>query len=200
MSFNFKNLKSEKGQSLVEMTIAIAIILTGLMGALALTVSNLSGVGEAGTRVVASNLAKEGIDVVRNIRDTNWLENNVWDNWLSSGGDFTAIAIFKPAANEWRLDFSPSSIFDAAAKLYRDENNLYLQDTVPPVGTATLYSRLITLDPICLNTATKIETINGNPCGGEEEKIGVRVRSEVTWTESGRSHSLVLEDRLYNWR
>lgn len=199
MSFNFQNLKSEKGQSLVEMTIAIAIILTGLMGALALTVSNLSGVGEAGTRVVASGLAKEGIDVVRNIRDTNWLENATWDDELFLGNDFTAIAIFKPATNEWRLDFSPSSISDAAAKLYRDENNLYLQNTAPPGGTATLYSRLITLDPICLNSETKIETISGNPCGSEE-KTGIRVRSEVTWTESGRPHSLVLDDRLYNWR
>ncbi len=182
------------------MTIAIAIILTGLMGALALTVSNLSGVGEAGARVVASGLAKEGIDVARNIRDTNWLGAASWDDGLFSGNDFTAIAVFDPLTNSWHLEFSPNAISEEAAKLYRDSNNLYLQDKTPPEGTATLYSRLVTLDPICLDPIAKTETIDGNPCGGGQQKIGIRVKSEVDWTEGGRPRSLVLEDRLYNWR
>lgn len=184
----------------MEMIVAIAIIVTGLVGALSLTISNLSGVGEAGTRGVASNLAKEGIDVVRNIRDTNWLKNSVWDDGLSSGSDFTAIAVFNPTTNAWRLDFTSNGASDAAAKLYREENNLYLQDMTPPGEVETLYSRLIILDPICFNAATETETITGNLCGGGEEKIGIRVKSEVVWTESGRPHSIVLEDRLYNWQ
>lgn len=197
---DFKKNNFESGQSLVEMIVAIAIILTGLMGALALTVSNLSGVGEAGARVVASSLAKEGVDVTRNVRDTNWLKSAAWDDGLFSGNDFTAIAVFNPVQNIWHFEFSPNAISEPAAKLYRDVNNLYLQDKVQPAGTATIYSRLITLDPICLDPVAKVETITGNPCGGGEQKIGIRVKSEVDWTESGQPRSLVLEDRLYNWR
>lgn len=202
MKYKIKNSKGEiqGGQSLVEMIVAIAIILTGLVGALSLTISNLTGVDEAGTRVVASNLAREGIEVVRNFRDANWLKNLDWDTGLYSGNDFTAIAIFDPPTNKWRLDFSPNAISDLAAKLYRSPENLYLQDTAPPAGMETQYFRLITLDPICFNAATQTESITGNLCGVGEEKIGIRIKSEVTWKLSGRARDVILEDRIYNWR
>lgn len=203
MKSKIKNLnyKNQSGQSLVEMIVALAIILTGLIGALTLTISNLSASGEAGTRVVATNLAREGIDVVRNIRDTNWLKNSPWDDLLHDAADHTAIAVFNPAADPaWQLNFTPSAIDEAAAKLYLSADNLYLQNIPSPGGTETLYSRLLTLDPICLNLVTKIESITGGACVGGEEKIGIRVKTEVAWTESGRSHSIILEDKLYNWR
>ncbi len=199
MKFDFKKIKLEEGQSLVEMIVAIAIIVTGLVGALALTISNLTGVGEAGTRVVASNLAREGVEVVRNLRDANWLQDLAWDAGLFSGDDFTAIAVFDSIANKWHLDFTPNGISEVTAKLYRGPENLYLQDIAPPAGTATQYARLLTLDPICFDAATKIETITGNPCGAEE-KTGIRVKSEVSWTISGRQRNIILEDRLYNWK
>jgi Tfp pilus assembly protein PilV len=202
MKSKIKNPKSkiQSGQSLIEMIIAIAIILTGLIGALALTISNLSGLQESSTRVVASNLAREGIDAARNVRDTNWLKNLVWDTGLFSGSDFTAIAVFNPTSNSWQLNFNPNSVSDAAAKLYRQTSNLYIQDVAPPGGTETLYSRLITLDPICFNSTTKVETISGGSCGAGETKTGIRVKSEVAWTESGRPHLITLENRLYNWK
>lgn len=203
MKSKIKNLKSniQSGQSLVEMVVAIAIIVTGLVGALSLTISNLSGAGEAGARVVASNLAKEGIDVVRNIRDTNWLKDLAWDSGLSLAGDFTAIAVFDPSQNLWHLDFTPASISDPAARLYRDANDLYLQNMTSPTGTETLFSRLLTIDPICLTVASPpAENITGNSCGVGENQIGVRVKSEIDWTESGQPRSLILEDRLYNWQ
>jgi prepilin-type N-terminal cleavage/methylation domain-containing protein len=202
MGYRTKNLKGkmQKGQSLVEMIVAIAIILTGLVGALSLTISNLTGVDEAGTRVVASNLAREGIEVVRNFRDANWLQNLDWDAGLFSGNDFTAIAVFDPLINKWRLDFNPNAVSDPEAKLYRNPENLYLQDIIPPAGTQTQYARLITLDPICFNAATQTENISGNPCGAGEEKTGIRIKSEVTWNLSGRARDVTLEDRIYNWR
>jgi len=200
MNFNFQNLKSESGQSLVEMIIAIAIILTGLIGALALTISNLTGSAEAGTRVVATNLAKEAVEVARNIRDTNWLKNSAWDSGLSSGSDYTAIAVLNPSTKQWSLDFSPESVSDAAAKLYLSADNLYLQDATPPAGSQTVYSRILTFGQICFNTVTKIETVSDSPCGANENKIGVRAKAEVSWSISGRSRSLTVEDKLYNWR
>ncbi|MFA5128509.1 MAG: prepilin-type N-terminal cleavage/methylation domain-containing protein [Patescibacteria group bacterium] len=199
-NFQYSALGSQSGQSLVEMIVAIAIILTGLVGALSLTISNLSGVDEAGTRVVASNLAREGVEVVRNFRDTNWLQNLDWDTGLFLINDFTAIAVFNPLTNKWHLNFTPNTVADPAAKLYRGAENIYLQDVVPPGGTATFYSRLLTLDPICFNALTQTENITGNSCGAGEEKIGIRVKSEVIWNLSGRPRDVTLEDRIYNWR
>lgn len=198
--YKILNIKYQAGQSLVEMVIAIGIIVTGLIGALALTVSNLSGSAEAGSRVVAANLAKEAVEVARNIRDTNWLENAAWDDGLSSGSDFTAIAVFNPTTGQWSLDFSPNDISDAAAKLYLSPENLYLQNTTPPAGDRTVYSRLLSLYPVCFNETTKIETSDGNPCGVGTIKIGVRAVAEVKWLESGsRERDLTVEDKFYDW-
>lgn len=197
--YKILNTSHESGQSLVEMVIAIGIILTGLIGALALTISNLTGSAEAGTRVVATNLAKEAVEVARNIRDTNWLKDNAWDDGLFSGTDFSAIAVFDTATGQWSLDFSPNAVSDEAAKLYLSSDNLYLQDTSPPAGNPTIYSRLISLYPVCFNEGTRTETSNGGPCAVGEVKIGIRAVAEVKWTESGRARDLMVEDKFYNW-
>ncbi len=201
LNSRFSNLESIKGQGMVEMVVAIAVILTGVIGALALTVSNLSGVGESSTRIVASNLAREGIEVVRNIRDTNWLKKQIWDNGLEDGNDYTAIAIFNPVTNTWNLNFLPDSINDIEARLYRN-NGIYLQDISLPPGTPTIYYRLLSLDEICKNNVTSVEVVraSGDSCLASETKVGIRIKSEVKWTESGRAHTMTAEDRIYNWR
>lgn len=193
--------RDNSGQGLVEMVVATAVIITGLVGVLALTISNLSGVGESSTRIVASNLAREGIEVVRNIRDTNWLKNQAWDLGLEEGTDYTAIAIFDPLTNKWRLDFSPDSIDDTEARLYYD-NGIYRQNTTTPPGTPTIYFRLLSLDEICKNNVTLVEVIrtSGDSCLASETKVGIRIKSEVKWVESGRTHTMIAEDRIYNWR
>jgi len=195
-----QNTRCEVGQSLVEMVIAVAIILTGLVGVLSLTVSNLTGATENEARIVASNLVREGIEVVRNIRDTNWLKGQVWDAGLKSGTDYTAIAVFNPTANTWELNFAPNSIDDPQTQFKKQDDGTYLQGTES--GTPTAYRRLITLDEICKDLVNKLETIksSGEACGMNEEKVGIRVRSEVKWYVSGRTRQMVGEDRIYNWR
>jgi hypothetical protein len=199
--YKIQNTKYEVGQGLIEMVIAMAVILTGIIGALALTISNLSGVGEGGTRTVASNLAREGVEVVRNIRDANWLKNQAWDAGLKNGNDHTAIAIFNPAANKWSLNFSPENIDDAEARLYRDDG-VYVQDVITPSGTPTIYFRLLSLDEICENDVSLAEVIktSEDSCLVGETKVGIRIKSEIKWTESGRTHTLTAEDRIYDWR
>lgn len=199
--YQILNTKYETGQGLIEMVVAMAVILTGIIGAVALTISNLSGVGESGTRIVASNLAREGIEIVRNIRDTDWLKNQTWDIGLENGNDYTAIAILNPTANKWGLNFAPESIDDPEARLYRD-NGVYVQNIITPPGTLTIYFRLLFLDEICKNNISLAEVIrtSGDSCLVSETKVGIRIKSEVKWTESGRTHTMVAEDRIYDWR
>ena len=65
------------------MTVAIGIIVTGVVGALSMVSGSVSASKESQTRVVAVGLAREGIEAVRVIRDSNWLASDVkggpWD-------------------------------------------------------------------------------------------------------------------------
>src|SRR3989344_8435958 len=98
-----ESFKNQSGQSLLELVVAIAVITVGLFSVWNLFISNFNGEQEAGARILAVNLAREGIEIVKNIRDSNWLaiENNdpcssnpcYWDSGLDidADGDGTAI-------------------------------------------------------------------------------------------------------------
>lgn len=70
----------QKGQGLLETIVAIGVLMTGLISVMTLVISNLTGAREAAMRYQAVNLAREGIELVRNARDSNWLADaqDVW--------------------------------------------------------------------------------------------------------------------------
>jgi len=71
----------KRAQGLLETIIAIGVMMTGLISVMALVISNLNTQREAATRYQAVNLAREGIELVRNRRDSNWLQGNAaWED------------------------------------------------------------------------------------------------------------------------
>jgi len=183
----------------MEMIVAIGVITTGLVTILALAASSLSGAKESEARTVALSLAREGIEVVRNIRDGNWLggEGVNWDDGLHDGTDYTAVAKFDKEANSWGLIFEPNDIGNSKTQFYLTDG-VYIQGKDPPTGKSTFYRRLLTLDEICENDTIQSENSSCVLVGSP--KVGIRVTSRVEWTEHERKHSMVVEDRLYNWK
>ena len=73
------------GFTLIETIVAVGIIAMGFVAVLVLITTSVSYISNIQNRLTAANLAAEGIEVVRNIRDNNWLQNLAWDNGLSDG-------------------------------------------------------------------------------------------------------------------
>jgi prepilin-type N-terminal cleavage/methylation domain-containing protein len=97
------NFSSSRGFTLLEGIIAIGVISVGLAGALSLALSNLSSAQGNERRIVAANLAREGIEFVRNQRDSNWLKVDLnksqvnlspytWDTFINAAGNSVAPA------------------------------------------------------------------------------------------------------------
>lgn len=82
--FNFKILKfNRKGQGMIEVMIAIYLVIVGLLSLMNLVFYNLRAQSFNHNMLISSNLAREGIEVVRNIRDSNWLNSDTdWDENL----------------------------------------------------------------------------------------------------------------------
>ncbi len=78
------NSKS-KAFTLIEVMVAISVMLIGIVGLYALVPKVVSITGANNNKFTASQLAREGIEIVRNIRDTNWLEGENWQEGLDSG-------------------------------------------------------------------------------------------------------------------
>jgi prepilin-type N-terminal cleavage/methylation domain-containing protein len=77
-----KNFKNNHGFTLIELIISVFILsiaIVGIFGAFSIMIILTS---DAADRLTATYLAQEGIEIVRNIRDTNWLNMDV----CSSGG------------------------------------------------------------------------------------------------------------------
>lgn len=94
--------KSGAGFTLLESLIAIAIFTVGISAALSVIVSSLNVGARAKNQIIASNLAEEGIEVVRNIRDRNWMAGNPWyANIDNTGGAGTPTGGVSNACVQW---------------------------------------------------------------------------------------------------
>ena len=184
-----KNKLKQKGQSLLETVFALGVLLIAVSGVLALTASGIIGQKESESQIIANNLAREGIEVVRHLRDSNWLADIGWDFGFNEGR--VAIADFSRTENRWQLifDFSDDS-------LYTSFDGLYSHDET---GRKTPFSRCLIIDSICQDKAFGAEAIKFS-CAADERKIGVKVASEVSWSERGRTRQVTIEDLLYDWK
>ncbi len=77
----FKKKQKEKGFSLLGIIILFFIIVVGLVGILSLVNSSLRASRAASMRLVAANLAQEGVEMVRYFRK---IDPAGWNNWHNS--------------------------------------------------------------------------------------------------------------------
>jgi len=80
---------NKKGFTMVEAIVAIFIITTGIVGVLSLATQTISSATYSTDKLIAAYLAQEGIEIVRNIRDTNWLEGaSSWTDGIDMTSDY----------------------------------------------------------------------------------------------------------------
>lgn len=80
------NIIVKKAFSIIEVMIGIFIFTLGLVAIYALLISSLNLSEYNKNAIIASQLAVEQIEIIRNIRDTNYKTLQAWDNipWLAS--------------------------------------------------------------------------------------------------------------------
>ena len=71
---------NKKWFTIIELMIAIIIFTIWFLSAYLLIYSAINSSVRSKNEIIASNIAREQIELVKNIRDTNWLKNNDWDN------------------------------------------------------------------------------------------------------------------------
>jgi len=75
---------SNKGFSLIELIIVIFVIFVAFVTAYSVNQKIISYGLLSGSRFQATYLAQEGLELVRNIRDSNYISGNLWNNGLAS--------------------------------------------------------------------------------------------------------------------
>lgn len=102
---------NKKGFTIIETILAVFIITIGVLGAFSLILMISSFTSGISSRLSAVYLAQEGIENIRNIRDSNWLAQRynpatLWDQGISTGNWLVIdkfqrkITISKPQADK----------------------------------------------------------------------------------------------------
>ncbi len=73
------------GFTLIEIMVAMFVFLVALIGVSLLLSKIFLFSGFASSKLTAAYLCQEGIEVVRGIRDSNWIAGNDWDQGLGVG-------------------------------------------------------------------------------------------------------------------
>ncbi len=197
--------KAPRGQSFIEAMVAITVLVTAVSSALALVQSSITATRVGGAQIVAANLAREGLEVVRSLRDTNWLQSRSFQVGLVDGsGEKAARPIFDAESGRWTLSFASTALTSANAAVYLSEDGVFIQADAQPVGsTTTPYSRILTINHLCRDLSTGNERVVGGvaSCLVSEQLVGLAVASMVRYRAIGGSfRTLTIEERFYDWR
>jgi len=177
----FRLPRKSPGESLAETVIAITILSIILVSIFQLLARAIKVNENSELRTIALNVAREGIEGVRNIRDTNWLRysGDRRNKWLCLGTDCSS----KILENTYKLSYTPpyyTLTVGNSEPLHADYK----------IGTSDFYRQLKLKpesDDVC-NTAL-------NPC--TENRLNVI--SRIQWKENDATREVVLETYLYDF-
>ncbi len=214
-NLQFTIYKEQSGQSMIEMLVAISIISASLVGILALVGRSLALNRLTTEQYVATYLAAEGIELVKNLFDHSYLVETQanpgsgnfygWDGTDSiepAGGygmyflDYDDIILTSVGAG---CSITPPPTQSEVANFFKacGKTQLPYLDFDPISGyrytggtDPTKFRRVIIID----------EPVEGNPSAPGLPTIDYRITSAVGWESRGGEFVVQLQDHFLPWR
>lgn len=160
---------------MIEVMASVAIIAFAMVGIFSLTIYNQRVFLNTKNQFTAAMLAQEGVELVRNVRDSNWLNSLAFNDGIDG-------AVFRVDSVDIKSSIQPlTGINDAAATL-KLLGGVYRHDA----GEATAFARAIFTEAL--------DELGGN------EVDGMQVTSLVQWQERGETRARQTTVLLYDWR
>lgn len=180
-------LKSQKGFTLIETLVAIAIFAFAITGLISISASGVFNTNFVKNKFTASYLALEGAELVHNIRDSASIQGIIWDGIFlntdflknCSNGDACYIDATTPGA---ALIVNKCPAPDACPLMnYRKSTAQFNYDTLDGDNVESIFKRTITVT------------------GGFGATPEVKVISKVEWNQGADPHSVTFTYDLLNW-
>lgn len=119
--------KNYRGFTLVELMVVVLVLSIGLVGAMNLIARTFIQARLVSSKLAAAYLAQEGMEIVRNIRDTNWIQGNVWDSGIGDGNQ--------------QADYNDQALTAYQNSFLKFDNSFYTYDS----GADTKFKRRINI-------------------------------------------------------
>jgi len=132
------------GFTIIEVMVSIMVLAVGIVG-IYYIVPKLASISAINTnRFIAAQLAREGLEIIKNLRDSNWLGEADWNYG------------FLPCASGCEIDYNDSSpAFFQNRFLRVGTNGFYNYQS----GEATKFKRKITVTPGTDTLEVEVEVI-----------------------------------------
>lgn len=210
-----KNDKPLTGFTLIELVIAIFILSMGIVGIFnAFYMVNIL-TADSTDRFVAIYLAQEGMEIVRNVRDINWLKMDSFcaTNDCTEGNLYSWVDGFNNCSSGCEADYKTGTNNQSAESELRVwlGGGRYLQINTA-IGGSNFYGYSTEANSVNTKFKRKIIISNVTDVDGRDDHI-IKVRSEVSWdsrstilgaaTPAGTCdegiNCVATEETLYNW-
>lgn len=177
--------KNNGGFTLTEVMIGIMILTVAIVSATNLLVGLISTNQNNVTSLKAYYLAQEGLEAVRNIRDTNWLHNQ---DWLGEESDALWGGHFE-IGQEYSVNLEEGAFNQGIDSGFGDSSEVGALSSAKPwsisgsdygTGDDSDFKRTIFIKPY--------------------EENYVVVESKVTWQLGSKNRELKLSTILTNWK
>lgn len=207
-------LRSVPAESIIESIIAITVIVIGTAAALSMLRTSVDGNELLGEKEQAIHLALEGLDAVKNIRDSNYLlhadsADSCWNTYGATVSDCSdGTAYDSSLVYSFIRDYASSSLdWSVVRTANSSSNTAYNRAYITLYGVDTdedgnsdmeLYAEpqlntvLSSFDPQATQLFRRSMTVSYNDIDGDGIDDSFDATVTVTWVERGATHSISL--------
>jgi prepilin-type N-terminal cleavage/methylation domain-containing protein len=184
----FFDYKNEKGFTLVETLVAVAIFATSITGLISITARGINDTVFVKNKLTASYLAQEGVEIIRSMRDTSALvslDASYWSEFITSPG-YIDSCYSTNGTNSCYIDGSAQALVALPCSdegvcpvmKYNQDQNSYGYSSLED----SIFTRKITIVPV-----------------GGSGSSEILINSEVSWTQGSRTFTTSFQYNLFNW-
>ena len=188
------------GFTLIETVVALALLVGALAGPVTLATRSIFHTRFSKNKLIATHLAAESIEIVRQKRDSNIIAGQNWrTNGCPSGSNCLVQGMYHGDV------FSPAGLVPCTTSCWSDVNNLVYDPVVGVYGQqcysgsgclVTQFNRVITITD--LGDENNIQLPGGPVSISGSGRM--QVNSEVRWQDNVGTQSVTLIQIMYNWR
>lgn len=169
---NFRENK-QRGFTIIELIATIAILSFGILGVYSAFTPFIALNSNISYRLTASYLAQDGLEIIRNIRDNNFVAGRPWSQGLLSCS-FGCQADYKTGTSG-ETPANQLQSYGAGNFLNLNSDGFYSYDA----GTPTKFKRQITIAQVSTDV--------------------LHVYVQIFWDYNGQSYTFDTKEYLYNW-
>ena len=185
--------------TLLETLVALAVILAALGGPVTLVTRGIFGSSFSKNRLIAANLAEEGVELIRLIREQNVMcaikggSGTKWDTDFDGTGTLTSAG---PKTIDAVDMFTRSCVSGVTVKNPRRGGNCGTTGLrIDAAGRYNHVSGAPTIFTRCVDVVRPVADEGSIP----KQDI-MEVISRVEWNEKGTPRNFEVGERLYNWK